>query len=152
MKIFQLLISPPEGPSTLWQLFWRSKEASHGILEYTAQNFLLLQNNSLNRISQGKSQPFWSFSESGTCYNRLQMQEPHWFPIHFPKWKLEGLFLINIPYKRSWVQVYLFFPSSVVCFNIWKSSYFFSPKVSPFWFHLSTPSEAGSCLLLAQHN
>lgn len=81
-------------------------------LEYTLQNFLLLQNSSL-KVSQEKSQPFWPSSKTGTCYDQLQMQQPQWFQIHFPKWKLDSLILSKILYKRSWVQIYLFFPSSI---------------------------------------
>lgn len=85
--------------------------------ECTLQNFLLLQNNPLDKISQGKPQPSWSFSETGTCQNQLQTQQPHWSPIHFSKWKLDGLFLSEILYNRSWVQIYLFFPHLLCVFT-----------------------------------
>lgn len=135
MKNSQLLLRPSEGP---YENYFKEVRRHHVVfLEYTLQNFLLLQSNSLNKISKRKSQPFWLFSETGTSYNQLQMQQPPWFPIHFPKSKFDGLFLSKILSKRSWVQIYLFFPH--LCFNIWKSIYFPSAKASPCWYHQSCP-------------
>lgn len=126
----------------LWELFSRSKEAPHGLFRIrTPQNFLLLQTNSLNKISQGKSQPFWSFSETGTCYDQRQTQQPHLFPTHFPKSKLDGLFLSKILYKRGWVQIHLFYPhlSCVLTFESQVTSLLQKPlpvdtiRVTPIW-------------------
>lgn len=120
MKNSQLLLRPSEGP---YENYFEEVRRHHVVFsEYTLQNFLLLQSNSLNKISKRKSQPFWLFSETGTSYDQLQMQQPPWFPIHFPKSKFDGLFLSKILYKRSWVQIYLFFPH-LSCVLTFESQY-----------------------------
>lgn len=99
MEISQLLMRP-------WKALlpyenYSEEVRKHHVVffECTLQNFLLLQNNSLDKISQGKSQPSWSFSETGTCHNQLQTQQPHWSPIHFSKWSLMVCF-----WARSFIK------------------------------------------------
>ena len=120
--------------------------------EYTLQNFLMVQNNSLNETSQGKSQPFWSFSETGTCYNQPQTQQPHWFLTHFLNASLTVCFWARTSIRGAEFRSTYFFPHLSCVLTFESRDISLLQKLLPVDTTRATPFEAGSCLLLAPHN